>query len=53
MFVYVPEMREPDLMVKMAHHVTNDFDLIRIALLQRANAEKPQPVETTERSANT
>jgi hypothetical protein len=27
-FVYVPELREPDLMVKMAELVTNDLDLI-------------------------
>lgn len=28
-YVYVPELREPDLMVKMANHVTHDFEIIR------------------------
>jgi len=31
-FVYVPRLREPDLMVKMAELVTDDFGLIRVAL---------------------
>lgn len=31
-FVYVPELREADLMVKMAELVTDDLDLIRIKL---------------------
>lgn len=31
--VYVPGLREPDLMVKMAHLVTNDLALIRERLL--------------------
>ncbi len=30
--VYVPELREPDLMVKMAELVTTDFEAVRVAL---------------------
>lgn len=33
--VYIPALREPDLMVKMADIVTNDFSLIRDALSKR------------------
>lgn len=32
-FVYVPGLKEPDLMVKMAECVTDDFDTIRSMLL--------------------
>lgn len=31
-FVYIPELREPDLMVKMAEIVTGDLNQIRLAL---------------------
>ena len=31
-YVYIPGLREPDLMVKMAGLVTNDLDLIRSAI---------------------
>lgn len=40
--VYVPGLREPDLMVKIADLVTNDFTEVRAyihALLERADAE--------------
>ena len=37
-FVYVPGLREPDLMVKMAELVTDDFDLICKALQQELGA---------------
>jgi hypothetical protein len=30
--VYVPGLREPDLMVKMADVITNSFDEVRLAL---------------------
>jgi len=30
--VYIPELREPDLMVKMANVVTTDFDAVRAYL---------------------
>ena len=32
-FVYVPGLKEPDLMVKMAEFVTDDLNLIRLKLL--------------------
>lgn len=33
LFVYIPGLREPDLMVKMAELITNDLQLIRDKLL--------------------
>jgi hypothetical protein len=38
-FVYVPALREPDLMIKMAEVVTDDLDLIRSFLID-AKASK-------------
>jgi hypothetical protein len=36
-YVYVPGMREPDLMVKMASMVTDDLDLIRSCIYATVN----------------
>lgn len=33
--VYVPELREPDLMVKMAHHITDELGIVRALLRGR------------------
>jgi len=41
-FVYVPELREPDLMVKMAELVTSDMSEIRQCLLSARDAETPE-----------
>lgn len=51
-YVYVPGLREPDLMVKMAELVTDDFALI-LQQLQSANAVNPQSSEIAKRSATT
>ena len=40
--VYVPELREPDLMVKMAELVTSDMSEIRQCLLSARDAETPE-----------
>lgn len=48
-FVYIPGLREPDLMVKMAELVTDDFQAIREAILNRkavlAAATRPDTTE--------
>jgi hypothetical protein len=36
-YVYVPGLREPDLMVKMAGLVTEDLELIRSAIYATVN----------------
>lgn len=48
-YVYIPGMREPDLMVKMADHVTADFSEIRNLL----NKTQPKPREAMQRRIGT
>ena len=48
-YVYIPGMREPDLMVKMADHVTTDFSEIRNLLLKM----QPKPREAMQRRIGT
>lgn len=48
--VFIPGLREPDLMVKMADLVTDSIDTV-IAFLDSAHAVKPSPETTLEESA--
>ena len=41
--VYIPAMREPDLMVKMADLVTSDFSVIRASLSEVAKQHETKP----------
>ena len=39
--VYIPELREPELMLKMAALITNDFTEVRTALREYPNRKRP------------
>jgi hypothetical protein len=41
-FVYIPELREPELMVKMARLVTDDFEEIREAIRRESAVLLPR-----------
>ena len=41
-YVYVPGLREPDLMVKMAGLVTDDLEFIRSAIYATVNPKSPK-----------